>query len=111
MISRFSEIPAMEGMPPIAEADKNLVMHIELPILGGHNLMGTDAPGSMGFTVTPGNNININLEPDTREETERLYKALSAGGKITMELQDAFWGAYFGSCTDQFGINWMFNCQ
>jgi PhnB protein len=108
-IARFGDIPPSDGMPPIAEADKNLVMHIELPILGGHLLMGTDAPESMGFKVNEGNNVHINLEPDSRAETKRLFDALSAGGTVTMELQDMFWGAYYGSCTDKFGINWMFN--
>jgi len=108
-IRRFSEIPPVEGMPEIAEKDKNLVMHIELAITGGHMLMGTDAPGSMGFKLTKGNNININLEPDSKEETRRLFNALSAGGTVTMDLQDTFWGAYFGSCIDKFGIPWMFN--
>ena len=98
-------------MPPLAEGDKDLVMHIELPILGGHVLMGTDAPETMGFTVNFGNNVNINLEPDTRAETKKLFDALSAGGKVTMELQDMFWGAYFGSCTDKFAVQWMFNCM
>ena len=60
-------------------------------------LMGTDAPETMGFTVTPGNNMYINLEPDTRAETDRLFKALSDGGKIEMPLQEMFWGDYFGS--------------
>lgn len=110
-IHRFGEIPAADGMPQMPEEDKNLVMHIELPIVGGHVLMGTDAPESMGFTVNFGNNIYINLEPDTREDTKNLFDALSSGGKVTMELQDMFWGAYFGSCTDKFGVQWMFNCQ
>jgi PhnB protein len=109
-IARFNTVPHAEGMPPIAEEDKNLVMHIELPILGGHVLMATDAPESMGFHVNKGNNVYINLEPDTKEETKRLFDALSAGGKITMELQDMFWGAYYGSCTDKYGVQWMFNC-
>jgi PhnB protein len=109
-IARFSDIPASDGMPLLAGEDKNLVMHIELQITGGHWLMGTDAPESMGFTVNFGNNVYINLEPDTKAETKKLFDALSAGGKITMELQDMFWGAYFGSCTDKFGVQWMFNC-
>jgi PhnB protein len=109
-IARFSDIPPQDGMPPLPEEDKNLVMHIELPLLGDHVLMGTDAPESMGFNVNFGNNIYINLEPDTRAETKRFFVALSAGGKVTMELHDAFWGAYFGSCTDKFGVQWMFNC-
>lgn len=108
-IHRFSEVPQQEGQPPMAEADKNLVMHIALPILGGHMLMGTDAPESMGFKINQGNNIYISLHPDTRAETDTLFAALSAGGKVEMALQDMFWGDYFGSCTDKFGIQWMFN--
>jgi PhnB protein len=110
-ISRFGDIPPQEGMPPLAEEDRNLVMHVELPIVGGHALMGTDAPESMGFKVNFGNNVYINLEPDTRSETQRLFAALSAGGQVTMPLQDMFWGDYFGSCTDKFGVQWMFNCS
>jgi PhnB protein len=110
-INRFGDIPPGEGNPPIADADKNLVMHVALPILGGHVLMGTDAPESMGFKTIIGNNVHINLEPDTRKETKRLFDALSAGGKVTMELADMFWGAYYGSCTDKFGVQWMFNCN
>jgi PhnB protein len=72
--------------------------------------MGTDAPESMGFTLTPGNNVFINLEPDTRAETEKLFNALSEGGNVGMPLQEMFWGDYFGSCTDKFGVQWMFNC-
>lgn len=109
-IARFGDIPLQEGMPPISDEDKNLIMHIELPILGGHVLMGTDAPESMGFHINFGNNVHINLEPDTKAETKRLFEALSTSGKITMDLQDVFWGAYYGSCTDKFGVQWMFNC-
>jgi PhnB protein len=110
-ISRFRDIPSQEGMPELAESDKDLIMHIELPILGGHVLMGTDAPETMGFKVNFGNNVHISLEPDTREETKQLFTALVEGGKITMELQDMFWGDYYGSCTDKFGVQWMFNCR
>ncbi len=109
-VAHFSDIPAADGIPQITEQDKDLVMHIELPILGSFKLMGTDAPESMGFNVIPGNNVHINLDPETKSETKRLFDALSAGGKITMDLQVMFWGAYYGSCIDKFGINWMFNC-
>jgi PhnB protein len=109
-IMRFGDIPPMAGMPPLAEQDKNLVMHIELPILGGHVLMGTDALESMGSAVSFGNNVHINLQPDTRKETKKLFDALATGGKVTMDLQDMFWGDYYGSCTDKFGVQWMFNC-
>jgi PhnB protein len=109
-IQRFKDIPPMEGMPNLPEVDLNLVMHVSLPILGGHVLMGTDAPESMGFKVNQGNNVYISLSPDTRSETKRLFNALSAGGKVEQDLQDVFWGDYYGSCTDKFGVHWMFNC-
>ncbi len=110
-INRFSSIPQQEGTPQMSEEDKNLVMHVALPILGGHILMGTDAPESMGFKLNQGNNVYINLEPDTRTETNRLFALLSDGGKIEMQPQEMFWGDYFGSCTDKFGIQWMVNCS
>jgi PhnB protein len=109
-IGRFRDVPAQPGQPQLSEADMNLVMHVALPILGGHQLMSTDAPESMGFTVRQGNNMHINLEPDTRTETDRLFKALDTNGQVEMPLQVMFWGGYFGSLVDQFGINWMFNC-
>ncbi len=71
--------------------------------------MGTDAPKSMGFNVNVGNNVHINLEPDNKEEADRLFAALSKDGTVTMPLQDMFWGAYYGSCTDKYGVQWMVN--
>lgn len=109
-IVRFGSIPMPEGAPPMAEADKNLVMHVELPIAGGHSLMGTDAPESMGFKVNFGNNVYISVQPDSRAEAEQLFRALSEGGKIEQPLEDMFWGAYYGSCADKFGVQWMINC-
>lgn len=110
-INRMGSVPVQPGTPAMKDEDKNLVMHVALPILGGHVLMGTDAPESMGFTVKFGNNIYINLEPDTREETDKLFAKLSEGGKVEMALQEMFWGDYFGSCTDKYGVQWMFNCS
>jgi PhnB protein len=109
-IARFGDMPPVEDAPSLPKDAQNMILHIELAITGGHILMGTDAPESMGFKVEFGNNVYINLEPDTREETKRLFDLLSAGGKVTQELQDMFWGAYYGSCIDKFGVNWMFNC-
>ncbi len=109
-INRFGDGPAAPGQPPLPAADAKLVMHVALPTLGGHVLMGTDAPESMGFKLIQGNNVYINLEPDTRAETDRLFSALSVGGKVEQALQEMFWGAYWGCLTDRFGVQWMFNC-
>lgn len=108
-IMRMGDVP-QEGQPPVSEADKDLVMHVALPILGGHMLMGTDVPESMGEVVV-GNNVHINLQPDTRAETDELFKKLSDGGEVDMPLAEMFWGDYFGSCVDKFGVRWMFNCE
>jgi uncharacterized glyoxalase superfamily protein PhnB/uncharacterized protein YndB with AHSA1/START domain len=108
-IQRFGDIPAQAGHPPVADNIKKMILHVELPILGGHVLMATDAPAEMGFSLIQGNNMHISLEPESRAETQRLFDELSADGAITMPLEDMFFGSFFGSCTDKFGINWMFN--
>lgn len=108
-IQRFGSLPADPSQPPMHESVKNMVLHVELPILSAHLLMGTDAPKEMGFNIVHGNNMHLSLEPETKEEATRIFDELSDGGKISMPLQDMFWGAYFGSFTDRFGINWMVN--
>lgn len=110
-ISRIGDVPAQEGQPEPSAADKQLVMNVQLPILGGHLLMGTDAPESMGFKINQGNNVYICLDPDSRAEADSLFAALSDGGKVEMALTEMFWGDYFGSLVDQFGIQWMINCS
>ena len=104
------DMPAPEGMPALSDTDKGKVMHVCLPILGGINIMGTDFLESMGHHIKIGNNTTINLEPDTREETERLFKRLSEGASDLAPLQDMPWGYYWGCCLDKFGIRWMFSC-
>ena len=110
-IARMGNVPPAPDMPPLSEEEKGYVMHVALPILGGHVLMGTDVPLRMREGFTFGTNMSINLEPDTRAETDRLFAALSEGGKIEMPLQVMFWGDYFGSLIDKFGVQWMFNCE
>lgn len=110
-LQHFGDIPAEAGHPPIAEEIKKMVIHVELPITGGHILMGTDAPKEMGFTLTTGNNMHICIEPETREEADRLFNELSAEGNVTMPMADMFFGAYFGEFSDKYGINWMINFQ
>jgi PhnB protein len=108
-IFRMGDMPGPDGGPELTDAEKKLVGHVTLPILGGHVLMGTDMVESMGHELKVGNNITINLEPDTRAETDRLYAALSEGGSESTGMQDMPWG-YWGCSLDRYGIRWMFNC-
>lgn len=104
-LSRFSDAPPEMSVP---EADKNKIMHVSLPV-GEHTiLMGSDKPAAFG-SVEAGNNFSISLSPDSREATDTLFNALSAGGHVTMPLAETFWGAYFGMLVDKFGIQWMLN--
>jgi PhnB protein len=96
---------------PLSQEDKNLVMNVQLPILGGHVLMGTDSPESTGFKLNQGNNVYINLEPDDLAEARRLFAELSMGGTVETELQKMFWGDYFASVRDKFGVGWMIICS
>jgi PhnB protein len=109
-IARMGDMPAPPGSPEISPEEKNLVMHAELPILAGHLLMATDMLESMGHQLKIGNNTTINLELDTRAETDRLYGALSEGGSESTGMQQMPW-AYWGCTLDRFGIRWMFNCN
>lgn len=108
-LQRFGDLPADSNHPPVADVIKKMILHVELPITAGHVLMGTDAPKEMGFELVRGNNMHISLEPETREEADRLFTELSKDGKVTMPMADMFFGSYFGEFTDKYGINWMIN--
>src|SRR5690606_5152218 len=99
------------GTEKLAEEDRNRIMHISLPIDEGTVLMASDIMPSMGQKLTEGNNMYIMLAPDSREEAKRLFDQLSEGGEVEMPLEDQFWGDYFGSFTDKFGIRWMVDIE
>lgn len=107
-LMRMKDAPPREGVPALSEADKNKVMHVALPILGGIEIMATDMLESMGQQLIEGNNFTISLNPDTKEEADRLYNELSEGATGAVAPHDEFWG-YWGTCKDRFGIRWMFN--
>ncbi len=107
-LMRMGDMPAQEGMPQLSDADKTKVMHVALPILGGIEIMGTDMLESMGHKLIEGNNVTISLNPDTKEEADKLYKELANGGTDGVAPHDEFWG-YWGTCKDKYGIRWMFN--
>lgn len=109
-IMRYGDVPDDGSGHQMPEAVKNLVMHTMLPILdNSHLLMGSDVPAFTGTSVTNGNSVNIMLMPDTRDEADRLFAALSDGGVVEQAMQDMFWGDYYGAFTDKFGISWMIN--
>jgi PhnB protein len=108
MLQRFKDTPDAGKM---SDNDREKIMHVALPIGKGNVLMATDILESMGQKLIEGNNFSISLQAESKEEAERLYNALSRGGKIEMALGDAFWGAYFGMFTDRFGIQWMVNYE
>jgi PhnB protein len=103
---KFKDMP-MDGMP-ISEADGDKIMHMALPI-GEELLMASDALESFGQTVTPGNNSYVSVHPDTKEEADRLFSALSEGAEVEMPIADQMWGDYYGSLRDRFGVGWMVN--
>ena len=97
------------GMPDLLPGEEAMWMHAEIEILAGHVLMATDMLESMGHQTRVGNNTTINLEPDTRDEADRIWAELSKDSTEFAPLADAPWGAYWGTCLDRFGIRWMFN--
>jgi PhnB protein len=102
-IQTFGDVKA-PGPPGL----ENRVMHAAITN-GPAILMASDTMPGMQFTK--GNNIHVNVDCESLEEIERVFKALAAGGTVTMPLQDQFWGARFGMLIDKFGLNWMFNYQ
>jgi PhnB protein len=102
-VMRYKDMPDGDQMP---EDEGQKVMHVTLPIKDGY-LMGTDTLESMGQKTTFGDNCQIIISPDSREEADTLFSGLSAGGKVETPMQDMFWGAYFGAFTDKFDVKWM----
>ncbi len=100
----FSSAPI--DMPKAADPTNDRIMHASLT-KGTRLLMASDTMPGMPFQ--PGNNFSVSIQCESAEEIDRLFKAIGENGKVTMPLQDTFWGARFGMLTDQFGIQWMFN--
>jgi PhnB protein len=107
MLTRYSDMPA--AGPEVPAAESTLIMHAELPIIGGHVLMATDMLTSMGQQTRVGNNTTLCLDVDSRDEADRLYGALSEGGSEGSPMADMPWGAYWGVTLDRYGIRWMIN--
>jgi PhnB protein len=104
MIMRLKDLSGPEF--PVAENDANKIMHIALPI-GKNILMGNDIPEAMGRVNENENRSKISISAESKEEADKLFNGLSAGGKIEMPIADSPWGSYFGMFRDKYGIEWM----
>ena len=102
---RYKELSSKEF--PVAENDANRLMHISLPIGKSNFLMGSDVLEIMGQVTENDNRNTISISPESRDEADRLFTGLSAGGKIEMPISDGPLGVYFGMFADKYGVQWM----
>ncbi len=105
VLIRFKDMPSPGQTLPESDADK--IMHISLPIGKSNMIMATDFVESMGQKMIEGNRYSISISAESREEADKLFHGLSAGGKVEMPISDSPWGSYFGLFKDKFGIQWM----
>ena len=103
-IMRFKDLSSPEF--PVSENEANKIMHIALPI-GKSVLMANDVPEILGRTNENENRSKIVISAESKEEADRLFNGLSAGGQIEMPIADSPWGSYFGMFRDKYGIEWM----
>jgi PhnB protein len=109
-INRFGEMPP-DPDHPVSDKDKNLIMHVSLPI-GDHSvLMGSDTSENFGHKAQPGSNFSISINVEKREKADEIFKKLSDNGYVIMPMSNTFWDSYFGMCKDQFGIQWMISAE
>ena len=106
VLQRFENMPQTENM---SDADKAKIMHVSIPIGKDSILMASDTTGAKNHRHIAGNNFSLSVNADSEEEASKLFNGISAGGAVTMPMEKTFWGAYFGMCTDKFGIQWMVN--
>ena len=109
-LQRMGEVPP-DPDHPISDKEENLVAHVELQILDGTSLMGTDTIESMGMHLRIGNNVTISLDLDDLAEATRMFDTLSQGGSDIQPMAKMFWGAHWGTCADRYGVRWMFNVR
>lgn len=104
--SLFKDMPP-DPKYPVADEDKEKVMHVTLPIGEGTVLMGSDTGGEWAKGFQQGNNFSVSVKADSRADADRYFADLSKNGQVIMPMNETFWGSYFGMFTDQFGIQWM----
>ena len=107
-VGRYKDMPPSDKAH-MGDVDGNLIMHISLPISKETVLMGSDVGGEWAKHTVDGNNVQLSINTESEEEANKIFNALSAGGRVNMPMEKTFWGAFFGMFTDKFGINWMVN--
>lgn len=110
-LGRFKDMPPDQGGGKVSEVDAEKIMHVSLPIGKDDVLMGSDTGGEWGKSFSQGNNFSISVNTGSKDEADRLFNGLSAGGRVNMPLSKTFWSEYFGMLTDKFGINWMISVE
>jgi PhnB protein len=105
-LGRFKDMP-QDNSNKMDPGMGEKIMHVSLPISKETVLMGSDTGGEWASSFKQGNNFSISITADSKEEADRLFQGLSAGGNVTMPMDTTFWGDYFGMWQDKFGINWM----
>jgi PhnB protein len=106
-LGRFKDMPVQEGATACTPEIGEKIMHVSLPISKETSIMGSDVGGEWAPAFVLGNNFSISVTTTSKAEADRLFSGLSAGGQVTMPLENTFWGDYFGMFTDKFGVNWM----
>ena len=106
-IGRYKDMPPGPDGKKCAPEDENKVMHVSLPISKETMLMGSDAGGEWASKIQSGNNFCISITAGSKEEADKLFNGLSAGGQVMVPMGKTFWGDYWGMFGDKFGINWM----
>lgn len=102
---RMSEMPCPSGAP--AEQPDSIA-HMRLALdRNGNMLFGGDCPPSMPYEGIKG--VSFTLSYDTVEQAQRIFTALSEGGKVSMPFAPAFWAKASGMVTDRFGVPWIVN--
>lgn len=104
-VARFKDLPGSEH--PFSEKEANKIMHIALPIGKSSLLMGSDTPEFMGRHNENENRSKIAVTAESKEEADKLFNGLSAGGNVEMPIGNSPWGSYFGMFRDKYGIEWM----
>ena len=105
-LGRFKDMP-QDNVNKMDPGMGEKIMHVSLPISKETVLMGSDTGGEWASSFKQGNNFSISITASSKEEADRLFQGLSAGGNVTMPMDTTFWGDYFGMWQDKFGINWM----